>query len=432
MGLLDKDSGAALALLGSGLLGGNFAGGLAAASQYASGIDERKQRGLLAQMQMDNYRSEMEARQLQMAQKQAEAQRQAALRAKLPSLFRQGGMTGGEAVPQTMGGVEMFSKPAGVAPMQATPGGFDARSAALLGMDPDEIQKYAAIDNIGRQEVARTINVPGPNGEKMVMQLDKFGQPVGKPMTEFEAAQFLNLGDRQVAAVPRAGQQFSVGMSPSERDASARGWAGHNLSKQRLAMEQGNMVADSGGPSQVGLVKQFGKPSPGYRWKADGSQEAIPGGPADIKAGEAGAKAQQRQQTAMAQADSVLGEIRDAKNLVGWNTAGLGGAAQFIPATDARNLSAKLQTVKANLGFDRLQQMRDQSPTGGALGQVAVQELASLQATVASLDQMQSPTQLGQALDKIERHYTNWRNVVSQAANPQGGASGGWGIREKK
>jgi hypothetical protein len=197
-------------------------------------------------------------------------------------------------------------------------------------------------------------------------------------------------------------------------------------------MEQGGMVADAGGPSQVGLVRQFGKPSPGYRWKQDGTQEAIPGGPADIKAGEAGAKAEARQKGAIAQADSVLKEVQDAKKMVGWNTAGVGGSLSMVPATEARDLSAKLQTVKANLGFDRLQQMRDQSPTGGALGSVAQQELAALQATVASLDQLQSPKQLGENLDKIERHYTNWRNAVNQSVNPQGGASSGWGIREKK
>ena len=90
--------------------------------------------------------------------------------------------------------------------------------------------------------------------------------------------------------------------------------------------------------------------------------------------------------------------------------------------TDARNLQAKLETVKANLGFDRLQQMRDNSPTGGALGAVAVQELTALQSTVASLDQLQSPPQLRNALDKIDRHYTRWLDVMKQAGGGKGGA----------
>ena len=75
----------------------------------------------------------------------------------------------------------------------------------------------------------------------------------------------------------------------------------------------------------------------------------------------------------------------------------------------------------------RLQQMRDNSPTGGALGAVAVQELTALQSTVASLDQLQSPSQLGKALEKIEGHYTRWLDVMKQSGGGQGGATGNWG-----
>lgn len=174
-------------------------------------------------------------------------------------------------------------------------------------------------------------------------------------------------------------------------------------------------------------ANQAGKIPPGYRYKADGSLEAIPGGPADIKAGEAGKKAEARRKGQIAQAESVLGTIADAKALVGNTTAGVGGLAAGVPATSARNLQSKLETIKANLGFDRLQQMRDESPTGGALGGVAVQELIALQSTVASLDQLQSPAELTAALDKIDRHYRRWADVVQQAEGGSGGASGTWG-----
>lgn len=191
---------------------------------------------------------------------------------------------------------------------------------------------------------------------------------------------------------------------------------GQNLvdqrSRERLDFERGNAVADAGGPNQAGLTKRFGKAPPGYRWKEDGSAEAIPGGPADIKAGEAGAKAQGRKDAAALSANSVLGAVSEAKTLVGIDTTGPGSVLARVPGTDARNLQAKLDTIKANLGFDRLQQMREMSPTGGALGAVAVQELIALQSTVASLDQAQSPTELKNSLDKIERHYNKWLETV--------------------
>lgn len=109
-------------------------------------------------------------------------------------------------------------------------------------------------------------------------------------------------------------------------------------------------------------------------------------------------------QTAMkmmdAKSDVVIRTVEEAEKMVGSLTSGFAGSAlSMIPGTAARDLSAKIDTLKANAGFQELQDMRDNSPTGGALGQVAVQELAMLQATITSLEQAQSPQQLKQALN---------------------------------
>ena len=263
--------------------------------------------------------------------------------------------------------------------------------------------------------MARTVDIAGPRGEKLTQAYDKFGQPIGQPMNAFEAAQFLNLGDRQVAAVPRAGMSLPVGMSPSDKDASARGWASVNQGAQRLALDQQNAGA--------------GKPPPGYRFKIDGALEAIPGGPADIKAGELGARQEKMKQGAIAQADRVVNKVDEALSKVGMTTTGLGSAMAAIPGTSARDLRSTLDTIKANLGFAELQAMRDASPTGGALGAIAVQELVALQSTVASLDQAQSQQQLAKSLEQIKTHYTNWKNTVQGGAQT-GGATGGWSIKK--
>jgi len=86
-----------------------------------------------------------------------------------------------------------------------------------------------------------------------------------------------------------------------------------------------------------------------------------------------------------------------------------------VEGTPAYNLASEIETIKANLGFDRLQQMRDNSPTGGALGAIAVQELVALQSTVANLDPNQSEEQLRENLGRIRGHYDRWRSVVEQA-----------------
>jgi len=198
-------------------------------------------------------------------------------------------------------------------------------------------------------------------------------------------------------------------------------------SRDRQILEQGVATAEAGGPNQAAFTKQFGKAESGFRWKPDGSSEAIPGGSKDIKAGELGVKAEKRAESALEGAKNVRREISDATKLIGQHSAGFGGWASIIPTSDARNLQAKLTSIKANIGFDRLQQMRDQSPTGGALGQVAVQELVALQSTIASLDQMQSPSELKGALAKVDKHYTRWAETIQQAARGKGGAEGSWG-----
>jgi hypothetical protein len=137
-------------------------------------------------------------------------------------------------------------------------------------------------------------------------------------------------------------------------------------------------------------------------------------------------KQAQSANAAIAGADRIINEVGEAKAKVSGFTAGLGSYLSVLPLTEAKDLSKRLTTIKANLGFDRLQQMRDASPTGGALGQVAVQELVALQSTIASLDQDQSPAQLRDALDKIEKSYANWRETVRQAGKATvGGQSGG-------
>jgi hypothetical protein len=89
---------------------------------------------------------------------------------------------------------------------------------------------------------------------------------------------------------------------------------------------------------------------------------------------------------------------------------GSGSLLQWVPESDALEMRNDLDLLKANLAFDRLQQMRDSSPTGGALGQVSELELRLLESAMASLSQGLSPEAFKERLSDVKRLYGQLRD----------------------
>lgn len=124
--------------------------------------------------------------------------------------------------------------------------------------------------------------------------------------------------------------------------------------------------------------------------------------------------------------DSILGEgqYKDKGSKLGFFSTGLPGQIlQGVGGTDARNLRGDLDRIKANIGFEELNKMRRESPTGGALGQVTERELQFLQSVQGSLDQAQTPEQLERMLNDIKLSTARLKNDLLK--NPPKGFSGG-------
>lgn len=119
-------------------------------------------------------------------------------------------------------------------------------------------------------------------------------------------------------------------------------------------------------------------------------------------------------------ADNILVFIDSALDKVnGYTTGVIGASTKGIPGSPAYDLAKDIETIKANIGFLELQAMRSASPTGGALGQVAVQELQALQATLGNLDLGQSESQIRSNLQNIKARFT----AISSRMN-SGGSTG--------
>jgi hypothetical protein len=94
-------------------------------------------------------------------------------------------------------------------------------------------------------------------------------------------------------------------------------------------------------------------------------------------------------------------------------TSVLGPAFEQIETSNRADAVKLKDTITANIGFDRLQRMRNESPTGGALGNVSNTELGQLQAVLGSVEPSQSQEQLLHNLTRLDEIYSD---VIRKAA----------------
>ncbi len=99
----------------------------------------------------------------------------------------------------------------------------------------------------------------------------------------------------------------------------------------------------------------------------------------------------------------------------GWTSGLPGQLLSNIGGTAATDLATTLDTIQANLAFDKLQDMRANSPTGGALGAVSERELALLQSTIVSVKQSQTGEQLKANLARLKEVLAQMQKDRRQA-----------------
>lgn len=121
-----------------------------------------------------------------------------------------------------------------------------------------------------------------------------------------------------------------------------------------------------------------------------------------------------KKRRAIEKAGLIIDKSNEALEKVGITTAGIGGAiGRIAPGTPAVQLESTVETIKANLGFDQLQELREASPTGGALGQVTEMELSRLESSVENLDPNQGPALLTQNLNSLVKRYEKVRGLLN-------------------
>jgi len=132
--------------------------------------------------------------------------------------------------------------------------------------------------------------------------------------------------------------------------------------------------------------------------------DPVPGGPADTtkKEGLAKTNTERSGNIVLEDVDRAVSAIESNPALT---TGIIGNWSRGISGTPANKVQNLLQTIRANSAFDRLQQMREASPTGGALGAVSDSELGLLQNAIGSLEQSNDSEDLTYNLRRVQGIY---------------------------
>lgn len=256
--------------------------------------------------------------------------------------------------------------------------------------------------------------ITDPNARRMAFEAMKPGLAQRYGLDEEDFAQ-VPLAD--VNALRLFGQQFITPETQvdqrlkgdAQAEAARANMAGERLRGGELSVSQGNLAL---GRDRLGEDRR--------QFDATQAAKLTKGQPDQTQAARAFGDRQQRVQL-------ITDTIDKAIEQVGPLSAGVVGASLDDPGgvlgaprralfgQGAANLRATIDTVAANIGFEELQRLRDNSPTGGALGQVTERELKFLQSVLASLSQDQEPKQLKARLRTVKDQIIQSWDRVEQA-----------------
>lgn len=273
-------------------------------------------------------------------------------------------------------------------------------AAAIKAGDYESYQEAQKLKLEEKKAAAKFATKPevvmGPDGKPMLVQMADDGtvRPISGGYGPAEKLHFADNGQQIVGL----DQYTGLPTSPAIR-------------KQATP---GELLTDARARDQ----QETGRVPLGYRKGPDGNLQAIPGGPADMKI-----QGQFNQDTAavtssMSAMDRLAIAANEAMNHPGLaGTAGIRGVVPNIPGSQAADAAALMNTLKSQVAFGVLQDMRNNSKTGGALGNVSDAEGKRLEANLAALEKSQSVEQLRDNLKKIIDYTQGAKDRLGKAYN---------------
>ena len=302
-------------------------------------------------------------------------------------------------------------------PRQLDPGAYIQNMLPLVGGDTQQALSLMRAGAWG----APTTEIR--NGRIVQVQRNDVGEErILEGASPLEAEQWgapsAEVRNGQVVMVQRnpiGGERIVPGATPHEpTPTEVRTLQALNLP---LTMENVMALKRSGASQQIVNMgdTQFGPLSQDRMRVPDPTAEGgyriidIPGGSADVEAQQR-AQAEQFKQANLERAGgTVVQDVNRALDIIdqgGPLATGRGALiGRFDPVSQASQIEDLIGSVRGNIGVDQLQQMRNASPTGGALGNVTERMLEGLQGLLGSLKVTGSKEILQDNLKRISNIY---------------------------
>jgi D-alanyl-D-alanine carboxypeptidase len=224
------------------------------------------------------------------------------------------------------------------------------------------------------------------NRTALMQEVEAAGFKPGTPEYEQAIQQKLELGQYAKAA-DGSGMSISIGPDGTiHYERSGIGTGG-------TTTDTGTDAAAAGAPAVDGILKHSTPDSGQVRLATDGQivDATVPGSTLETEQKAAAAAAAKAEAGKTAGANSVLRSLDQAEQdyITSPLTGGLVGNVManipLLPSAE-KDARAALNTATSHLGFDELRKMREESPTGAAVGNLTQMELQFLQSMTANLD----------------------------------------------
>ena len=218
----------------------------------------------------------------------------------------------------------------------------EAAAAALANMKAITQALGVPIDFRGDEAAVAALQTP----EQIKQHFAGMALKASELLPKFQT---VNAGNAHVqqAVDPLTGQARETGRTAILQSPDNAATVGAQIRGQNVTAETARLAREQSAQQHRQTLEQGGKAPAGYRWKADGTLEAIPGGPADTKLGGPGARVQD--------AKDVLEMLDLAEPLIAKSTGSYAGtgvdmAARAVGAsTPGAQAAAELKALEGAL-----------------------------------------------------------------------------------